>query len=152
MFKHYIKMTIFLLISATSLSCFADTVIENAPHCAMKNLDVACEKGDNIKLDVIRTNDQRGVVFLKVNTSENIGDHLLLYINNNKPEVLKIENGNVNLNSAAKGAFISRSIASKLKAATSVHFKIAMKKRKPIQGSLGSHHFEWLKQFGNICS
>ncbi len=148
MLKHSLKIVFFLLISATSLSTFANTVIVNAPQFAMKNLDVACEKGDNIKLDVIRTNDQRGVVFLKFNTTESIGDHLLLYINDNKPEILKIENSNA----ASKGAFISRSIASKLKDATSVHFKIAMKKRKPIQGSLGSYHFEWLKQFGTVCS
>ena len=114
----------------------------------MKDLDVACDKGDKITFDVIRTHDDRGVVFLNIDTKDAIGDHLLLYINNNQPETLKIVHGKTSL----KGVFVPYSIVSKLKAATSVHFKIDMKKRSPISGTLGQYHFDWLKRFGNTCS
>ena len=152
MFKPTLQMITFLLISVTCVLCNANTVIEKAQECAMKNLAVACEKGDNIKFDIIRTHDQRGVVFLNVNTTEAMGDHLLLYINDNKPEILKMEHRQSPLNSLATGAFISRDLIGKLRSATSVRFKIAMKKRTPISGSLGEHHFDWLKRFGNTCS
>jgi hypothetical protein len=126
--------------------------IEKAQACAMKNLDVSCEQGDKIKLDVIRTHDQRGVVFLNINSSDAIGDHIMLYINDNKPEILKIEQFRAHTNAQSKGTFLPLNLISKLKSATSVRFKISMKSRKPIDGSLGHSHFEWLKRFGNACS
>lgn len=146
----YLQVAVFLIASSTSVLCSANVVIEHAQACAMKNLDVNCEKGEKIKLDVIRTNDERGVVFLKINANEKIGDFILLYINNNKPEILKMENATNN--SASKGAFIPRSIVGKLRDAVSVNFKISMKGRSPIQGSLKQNHFEWLKRFGDACS
>jgi hypothetical protein len=150
MLNRYFQIAIFALVSSISTVSYAGTTIENGQSCAMKNLDVQCEKGDKIQLDVIRTHDQRGDIFLNVNTTESIGDYILLYINGSKPEILKMENSNVN--SSSKGAFIPRSIIGKLRNATSVHFKISMEKRTPISGSLGQYQFDWLKRFGIACS
>lgn len=152
MFNRCFQIVAFVLISFFTASCLANVTIEKAQACAMKNLDVSCEKGDNIKLDVIRTHDQRGVVFLNINSTEAIGDHILLYINGNKPEILKIEQFKAKSSVQSKGTFLKLNTISKLKSATSVKFQIAMKARKPINGSLGHSHFEWLKRFGNACS
>jgi hypothetical protein len=151
-FHRFFQVAVFVSVSLISSVCFGDTIIENGQSCAMKNLDVQCEKGDTIKLDVIRTHDQRGDIFLNINSAETIGDYILLYINGGKPEILKMENISANVNSASKGAFIPRSIISKLRNATSVHFKISMEKRNPISGSLGQYQFDWLKRFGMACT
>ncbi len=148
MAKWHLQIAVCLLSISLSSLGFAQTTIENAQVCAMKNLDVACEKGDKIKFDVIRNHDNRGVVFLNIDTKDAVGDHLELYINSNKPEILKIVQNKASL----RGVFVSYAIVSKLKAATSVHFKIAMKQRSPILGSLDKYHFDWLKRFGNTCS
>lgn len=152
MLKRYVKMAAIMLVCSIPALSFANTTIEHAQSCAMKNLAVNCEKGDKIKLDVIRTHDSRGDIFLNINSGDAIGDYLLLYINNNKPEVLKMQKSVSPANPQAKGAFIPRSVISKLRTATSVHFKIGMQKRSPISGSLGQYHFEWLKRFGSACS
>jgi len=152
MLKRCTQIVAFVLLSSTAALSFANTTIENAQMCAMKNLNVNCEKGDQIKLDVIRTHDTRGDIFLNINSGDALGDYILLYINNNKPEVLKMQKSVSPATPSAKGAFIPRSIISKLRTASSVHFKIAKQKGSPISGSLGQYHFEWLKRFGAACS
>lgn len=142
------KKTFIATILLFSSTLFAQPVIENAQVCSMKDLSVACENGENIHLDVIRNKDNRGDIFLNINTKEKIGTYLLLYIDSQKPDVLKVENGK----NAAKGAFLTRSIILKLRSANSVQFKIGMQKRNPISGKLDQNHFEWLKKFGKACS
>jgi len=118
----------------------------------MKDLAVMCENGDKVNLDVISSTDQRGAVFLNINTEGgNIGNYLLLYIDDSKkPEVLRVEKGTNTVN-VSKGAFVPRNIIMKLRAASSVRFEIGMHKRTPISGSLSQTHFDWLKRFGNAC-
>lgn len=123
---------------------FASPVFANG-LCEMKNLEVKCENGDKIKLDVARASSD---VFLTINTKEALGDYILLSINGNKPEILKMTASSL----LSKRAHLSYSLISKLKNATSIQFKIVMNKRKPISGQLGNSHFEWLKRFGKKCS
>lgn len=150
MFKNTVQFTaLFLLLSSSDIVLSAPS-IESTHPCTIKNLDVKCDNGKNIQVDVIRSTDKRGEVFLSINTPEAIGAYLLLYINNSKPEVLKVENGTNTVN-VSKGAFIRQDTILKLKDATSVHFKIAMKQGNPLSGSLNQHHFDWLKRFGDIC-
>jgi hypothetical protein len=141
--------TLLLTLSASSLS-FAETTIVNSYPCTMKDLEVMCANGEKLNLDVIRSTDQRGEVFLNINTQAPIGNYLLLYIDNAKPEVLRVENGTNTVN-VSKGSFISRNLILKLKDATSVHFKIGMQKSNPLSGQLNQSHFEWLKRFGKAC-
>ncbi len=135
-----------ILLVSTSL--LANPVIENAKFCAIKDLSVTCEKGDTINLDVIRNYDQRGDIFLKINTTNQIGNTIELSIDGNRPQILKIETTISNL----KGVFIPRNVILKLRDAFSVSFKINMLNRDPIAGRLTQSHFEWLKRFGQICS
>jgi len=141
-----------LLMLTTSIGFAAETTIEKSHPCAMKNLDVMCTNGENVKLDVISSTDSRGEVFLNIKAPKgNVGNYLLLYIDDNKkPEVLRVEKGTDTVN-VSKGAFISRNIILKLRNASSVHFEIAMQKQTPLSGSLGQTHFDWLKRFGNAC-
>lgn len=151
MLKNTVQVATLLLILAASSVTFANPTIENTHPCTIKNLDVKCDNGKNIKVDVIRSaNDKRGEVFLSIKTPDAIGAYLMLYINDNKPEVLKVENG-TNTVKVSKGAFIPQDTILKLKDATSVHFKIAMKQGSPLSGSLDQNHFDWLKRFGDIC-
>ncbi len=131
-----------LLFSTTN---FANPVIENTQGCSMKDLPVVCENGDKIKLDVIRSHDERGDIYLNINTKDQIGNSLELSIDGKTPQVLKIEHG-------SKGAYIPRNVILKLRSASSVHFKINMHKSNPIAGQLNDVHFEWLKLFGKVCS
>ncbi len=149
-FKNTVQFTALLFcLSVSNLSVAATTIVNTHP-CTIKNLDVKCDNGKNIKVDVIRSTDERGEVFLSINAPGAIGSYLLLYINDNKPEVLKVENG-TNTVQVSKGAFIPQNTILKLKDATSVHFKIAMKQGSPLSGNLDQNHFDWLKRFGDIC-
>jgi len=149
-FKQMTVVTLLLMLASSSI--FAATTIEKSHPCAMKNLDVICANGESVKLDVISTTDSRGEVFLNIKAPKgNVGNYLLLYINDNKkPEVLRVEKGTDTVN-VSKGAFISRNVILKLRNANSVHFEIAMQKSNPLSGSLGQNHFDWLKRFGNAC-
>ncbi len=150
MFKFQAITTALIMLTTTSL--FAATTIEKSHPCAMKNLDVMCANGENVKLDVISSTDSRGEVFLNIKAPNgDVGNYLLLYIDNSKkPEVLRVEKGTDTVN-VSKGAFISRNVIMKLRNANSVHFEIAMQKSTPLSGSLGQNHFDWLKRFGNAC-
>lgn len=150
MYKQFIQIFGALLFLSAAPMSFAATTIESTHPCTMKNLDIICENGDKIKVDVIRSTDQRGEVFLNINTKGTLGNQLLLYINDSKPEVLRVEKG-TNTVQLTRGAFIPRDIIMKLKDASSVHFKITMKQRSPISGSLDENHFNWLKRFGEVC-
>lgn len=149
-YKQFIQTFSFIFFLSAATMSFAATTIVNTHPCTMKNLDILCENGDKIKVDVIRSTDQRGEVFLNINTKGTMGNQLLLYIDGSKPEVLRVEKG-TNTVQLTRGAFISRDIIMKLKDASSVHFKIAMKQRSPITGNLDENHFNWLKRFGEIC-
>lgn len=124
---------------------FANTSIDHANACALRDLKVDCHKGKKIKFDIIRTaHDKRGEIFLKINAEEAIGEHVILYINEDKPEVLKITH--------EKGTFIPWNVIRKLRMATALRFSIAMKKGEPIVGSLNQGHFERMRTFGKNCA
>ncbi len=128
------------------VSCvgFANQNIDSNQACSVRDIDVTGQKGEKIKLDLIRTaKDHRGEVFLKINTKDKIGEYLVLYINNEKPEILKIMN--------EKGSFIPFNVIRKLRSATSLKFSISMKKGEPIIGKLNESHFLGMKQFGKKC-
>lgn len=146
------KIATLLLVVTTSSICFGTTTIEKSHPCTMKDLAVMCENGDKVNLDVISSTDQRGEIFLNINTQDgNVGNYLLLYIDDNKkPEVLRVEKGTNTVN-VSKGAFVPRNIIMKLRSASSVRFEIGMQKRSPISGALSQTHFEWLKRFGKVC-
>ncbi|MCS5711555.1 hypothetical protein [Candidatus Berkiella aquae] len=144
------KAATLVLIIATSSISFADPSIDKAHPCTMKDIPVVCANGEKINLDVIRSTDHRGEVFININTKDQIGNYLLLYIDNRKPEVLKVEKGTSTVD-VSKGAFIPTNIILKLQAANSVHFKIGMKQGTPLTGSLNQNHFDWLKSFGKVC-
>ncbi len=150
MYKQFIQTVGALVFLCASSMSIAATTIENTHPCTMKNLDVKCDNGDKIKIDVIRSSDQRGEVFLNINTKGTLGNQVLLYIDNSKPEVLRVENG-TNTVHVSRGTFIPLDIVMKLQDASSVHFKIAMKQRSPISGSLDQNHFNWLKRFAEVC-
>lgn len=144
MYKHafpFIAISVFLFFSSAS---FANTNNDGSQPCAMRDIDVVCHKGEKIKLDLIRTaHDKRGEIFLKINAKGAIGDYLILYINEGKPEILKI--------TKEKGTFIPWNVIRKLRAATALRFSIAMKKGEPIIGSLNNNHFERMRLFGKTC-
>lgn len=143
MYKHASLLVTIVFLCFSSVS-FANTNIDDPQPCAVKNMDVVCHKGKKIKLDLIRTaHDKRGKIFLKINTDGAIGEHLTLYINEGKPEVLKITN--------EKGTFIPWNVIRKLRAATALRFSIAMKKGEPIVGNLNQSHFERMRSFGKTC-
>ncbi len=143
-------ISLVLLLTGSSVS-FASTIFNQGQRsptlCEMKDLSVACAKGDKITLDATREDND---VYLTIGTAESSGSVLLLTIDNNKPEIIKMVNSE--RKNLAKRVYISRSLISKLKEATSIKFEIIMNERSPIQGSLGKMHFDWLKQFGNKCS
>lgn len=145
MYKTMLKILPVIFITFCSSVGNANTTIDNTQACTMRNLDITCQKGEKIKFDLIRTaRDSRGAVFLKINTKDQIGEHIVLYINDAKPEVLKITKEN--------GSFIPLNVIRKLRFATSLRFSISMKKGNPIVGSLNQHHFDWMKRFGKTCS
>ncbi|MGE3318458.1 MAG: hypothetical protein AB7I18_04105 [Candidatus Berkiella sp.] len=146
------KIATLLIVLLTTPMCIANTTIEKSHPCTMKDLAVMCENGDKVNLDVVSSTDQRGEVFLNINTQDgNVGNYLLLYIDNSKkPEVLRVEKGTNTVN-VSKGAFVPRNIIMKLRSASSVRFEIGMQKRSPISGSLSQTHFEWLQRFGKVC-
>lgn len=158
MLKKSCQLLSIVLLLTGSQYCLSAGLFENGKlqsqsdsQCSMKNLNVNCEKGDNIRLDVTRSeNAKKGEVFLTINSKEDLGDYVLLYINNRKPEIVKMEKAG--FESAIKRVYLSRSLILKIKDATSLQFKISMLKRRPIHGSLTQYHFDWLKQFGNKCS
>jgi hypothetical protein len=146
MYRYIFSLIVMLVSLSFSPVSFANTNvnINDAQPCAMKNMDVMCHKGKKIKLDLIRTaDDKRGEIFLKINTDGAIGEHLTLYINEGKPEVLKI--------TKEKGTFIPWNVIRKLRLATALRFSIAMKKGEPIVGSLNQSHFERMRLFGKTC-
>ncbi|HRE32274.1 MAG TPA: hypothetical protein PLD88_09905 [Candidatus Berkiella sp.] len=147
---HYFKIVISYLIIATTSISYANPVIEKEHPCTMKNIPVICANGEKINLDVIRNTDHRGEFFVNINTKNQIGNYLLLYIDNRKPEVLKVEKG-TNTLKVTKGAFIPTNVVLKLQTANSVQFKIGMKQGSPLIGNLNHNHFEWLKHFSEIC-
>lgn len=150
MYKQIIHALCFLTLLGTATLSIAATTIENTHPCTMKNLDIICDNGEKIKVDVIRSSDKRGEVFLNINTNGTLGNQILLYINNHKPEVLRVEKGTSTVQ-VTRGTFIPRDIIMKLQEAESVHFKIIMKKRDPLSGSLDENHFNWFKKFSEIC-
>lgn len=144
MYKHASLLVIISLLLCFSSTSFANINNDNSQACAMRDIDVVCHKGEKIKLDLIRTaHDKRGKIFLKINSKEAIGDYLVLYINEGKPEVLKI--------TKEKGTFIPWNVIRKLRVATALRFSIAMKKGEPIIGSLNQNHFERMRLFGKTC-
>lgn len=144
MYKHTSLFIIALASFFISFASFANPNIDNMQPCAMKNMDVVCHKGKKIKLDLIRiAHDKRGEIFLKINMDGAIGEYLTLYINEGKPEVLKI--------TQEKGTFIPWNIIRKLRTATALRFSIAMKKGEPIIGSLNQTHFDRMRSFGKTC-
>ncbi|MCS5711553.1 hypothetical protein [Candidatus Berkiella aquae] len=149
MFDYFKNVIFFLMLITTSIS-HANPVIEKAHPCTMKDIPVICANGEKINLDVIRNTDHRGEFFVNINTKNQIGNYLLLYIDNRKPEVLKVEKGTSTLK-VTRGAFIPTNVVLKLQTANSVQFKIGMKQGSPLTGNLNHNHFEWLKYFGEIC-
>lgn len=152
MVKHFYKMLVALVFTLSSTLSFANTTIETRQNCAMRNLDVTCNNGEKIKVNLFRTvHDTRGEIFLNINSQSAMGDFLFLYINNSKkPDIVKIINVSGS-NALSKGAFLPITIIRKLQSATSIDFSIMMMHGSSIDGSLDQGHFDWMKRFGKAC-